>query len=312
MKLLTFKENGQLKVGIKTNHGILHIEKTAVLFNVVIPKSIEDIINDSVRMIPQLESLIKQAIENNKEGLFLEENDLIYGPAVPRPGKIICVGLNYKKHAEESNMPLPDYPILFNKYNNTIAAANEVINLPLNSKENDYEAELAIVIGKHTKNVGKDEALDYVFGYCNSNDLSSRDLQFRTNQWLLGKSCDGFCPLGPYLVTSTEVGNPNQLNIKATVNGEVRQNSNTSDMIFKCDEIVSYISDHMTLNPGDIILTGTPEGVIFGYLEDQRIYLKHGDQVTVEIEKLGALTNKFKKEAPTKNERTLDGNFINN
>ncbi|MFD9625394.1 fumarylacetoacetate hydrolase family protein [Peribacillus muralis] len=310
MKLLTFKENGQLKVGIKTNHGVLHIEKAADSFNIEIPNRIEDLIIDSVRLIPLLESLIKQAIEN-KKGLFLEEDVLSYGPAVPRPGKIICVGLNYKKHAEESNMPLPDYPILFNKYNNTIAAANEVINLPLNSKETDYEAELAIVIGKQAKNVGQDEALNYVFGYCNSNDLSSRDLQFRTNQWLLGKNCDGFCPLGPYLVTSTEVGNPNQLNIKATVNGEVRQNSNTSDMIFKCDEIVSYISEHMTLNPGDIILTGTPEGVIFGYLEDQRIYLKAGDQVTIEIEKLGALTNKFKKEAPTKNERALDGNVIN-
>lgn len=138
--------------------------------------------------------------------------------------------------------------------------------------------------------------MDYVFGYCNCNDLSSRDLQFRTHQWLLGKSLDGFSPLGPYLVTSDEVGDPNSLEIKTTVNGEVRQDSNTSDMIFKCNEIVSYISDHMTLSPGDIILTGTPEGVIFGYPEDQRVWLKDGDKVTVEIEKLGKLTNTFKQE----------------
>lgn len=312
MKLLTFEEDGQLKAGVKTDHGVLHVEKTAALFNAEVPKEIEEMIKDNVRLIPLLVSLIKKAVEENKEVLFLEENDLIYGPAVPSPGKIICVGLNYKKHAEESNMPLPDYPILFNKYNNAIAATNEVITLPFNSKENDYEAELAIVIGKQAKNVTKDEALDYVFGYCNSNDLSSRDLQFRTHQWLLGKSCDGFCPIGPYLVTSNEVGNPNQLTIKATVNEEVRQNSNTSDMIFKCDEIVSYISEHMTLNPGDIILTGTPEGVAFGYPEDQRVYLKDGDQVTIEIEKLGKLTNIFKEDSQKINESALDGNLINN
>lgn len=312
MKLLTFEEDGQLKAGVKTDHGVLHVEKTAALFNAEVPKEIKEMIKDNVRLIPLLESLIKKAVEENKEELFLEENDLIYGPAVPSPEKIICVGLNYKKHAEESNMPLPDYPILFNKYNNTIAATNEVITLPFNSKENDYEAELAIVIGKQAKNVTKDEALDYVFGYCNSNDLSSRDLQFRTHQWLLGKSCDGFCPIGPYIVTSNEVGNPNQLTIKATVNEEVRQNSNTSDMIFKCDEIVSYISEHMTLNPGDIILTGTPEGVAFGYPENQRVYLKDGDQVTIEIEKLGKLTNIFKEDSQKINASALDGNLINN
>lgn len=312
MKLLTFEEDGQLKAGVKIDHGVLHVEKTAALFNAEVPKEIKEMIKDNVRLIPLLESLIKKAVEENKEELFLEENDLIYGPAVPSPGKIICVGLNYKKHAEESNMPLPDYPILFNKYNNTIAATNEVITLPFNSKENDYEAELAIVIGKQAKNVTKDEALDYVFGYCNSNDLSSRDLQFRTHQWLLGKSCDGFCPIGPYIVTSNEVGNPNQLTIKATVNEEVRQNSNTSDMIFKCDEIVSYISEYMTLNPGDIILTGTPEGVAFGYPEDQRVYLKDGDQVTIEIEKLGKLTNIFKEDSQKIYESALDGKLINN
>lgn len=142
----------------------------------------------------------------------------------------------------------------------------------------------------------EEDPLDYVFGYCNCNDLSSIDLQFRTHRWLLGKSLDGFSPLGPYLVTSDEVGYSNRLEIKTTVNGEVRQHSNTSDMIFKCNEIVSYISEHMTLSPGDIILTGTPEGVMFGYPEDQRVWLKAGDEVTVEIEKLGKLTNTFKQE----------------
>jgi len=132
-----------------------------------------------------------------------------------------------------------------------------------------------------------------VFGYCCVNDLSARDLQLRTPQWLLGKTCDDFSPLGPWLVTADEVGNPNDLEIKAIVNGEVRQHSNTSDMIFPCDEIVSYISRHMTLVPGDIILTGTPEGVVLGYPPEKQVYLQPGDEVTIEIEKLGALTNRF-------------------
>lgn len=295
MKLLTFKENGQLKLGVKTDEGVLHIEKAATFFNKEVPASIEEVLNngDSVQV---LESLTKLALENRRKQFFLEEESLIFGPAVPKPGKMICVGLNYQKHAEESNMPTPEYPVLFNKFDNTVTAHNEIINLPFNSEENDYEAELVIVIGKEAKRISKDDALNYVFGYCNVNDLSSRDLQFRTNQWLLGKCCDGFSPLGPYLVTSDEVGDPNQLAIKTIVNGEVRQNSNTSDMIFKCNEIVSYISDHMTLSPGDIILTGTPEGVVFGLPEDERVYLQDGDAVTIKIEKLGKLTNTFKQE----------------
>jgi 2-keto-4-pentenoate hydratase/2-oxohepta-3-ene-1,7-dioic acid hydratase in catechol pathway len=296
MKLLTFKENGHLKLGVKTAEGVLDVEKAGVLFNREVPKTMEEVIGKGVGPLQELESLIKLAVESKDGQLFLEEESLTLGAAVPKPGKIICVGLNYQKHAEESNMPIPEYPILFNKFDNTVSAHKEVINLPRNSLENDYEAELVIVIGKEAKYVSKDEALDYVFGYCNANDLSSRDLQFRTNQWLLGKCCDGFSPLGPYLVTNDEVGDPNELQIKAIVNGEVRQDSSTSDMIFKCNEIISYVSEHMTLSPGDIILTGTPEGVVLGYPEEERVYLKDGDEVTIEIEKLGRLTNTFKQE----------------
>ncbi|WP_226528980.1 fumarylacetoacetate hydrolase family protein [Metabacillus niabensis] len=295
MKLLTFKQDNQLKLGIKTDKGVLHVEEAAKLLNAEVPQSIEEtLLNQS--NVEALQALVIGALEHSEESIFLDEKEITYGPAVPKPGKIICVGLNYKKHAEESNMPLPEYPILFNKFDNTISAHHDTISLPFNSLENDYEAELTIVIGKEAKRVSKEDALEYVFGYCNANDLSSRDLQFRTPQWLLGKSCDGFSPIGPYLVTSDEVGDPNQLKIKAIVNGEVRQNSTTSDMIFKCDEIVSYISDHMTLSPGDIIFTGTPEGVILGMPEKERVYLKEGDEVTIEIEKLGSLTNSFKQE----------------
>ncbi|EKN70590.1 fumarylacetoacetate hydrolase family protein [Schinkia azotoformans] len=298
MKLLTYKEDGQLKLGIKTDLGVLNVEKAGNTYNQEVPKTIEEVINNSENGLSVLDSLVKTALEVENSSLFLEEESLTMGPAVPNPGKIICVGVNYKEHAEESNMALPEYPLLFSKFNNTLSGHNQVVYLPNDSNENDYEAELVLVIGKEAKNVSKENALDYVFGYSNGNDLSSRDLQFRTVQWLLGKSPDGFCPVGPYVVTSDEVGDPHNLQIKSIVNGEVRQNSNTSFMIFKCDELVSYISNYMTLNPGDIILTGTPEGVALGYPEDERAnyYLKDGDVVTVEIDKLGKLTNTLKQE----------------
>lgn len=297
MKLLTFKENDMLKLGVKTDKGVVHIEKAAASLNIDAPKTMIEAIANGQASMDTLNSIVTQAVENDE--LLLNEDELTFGPAIPNPGKIICVGLNYRKHAEESNMPIPETPILFNKFDNSIAAHNEVINLPFNSKEDDYEAELGIIIGKEAKRVSEDDALDYVFGYANVNDLSARDLQLRTGQWLIGKALDGFCPVGPYIVTSDEVGDPNKLQIKAIVNGDVRQNSNTSDMIFSCKEIVSYVSDFMTLNPGDLILTGTPEGVAMGYPEDVRdeYYLKDGDEVTIEIEKLGKLTNTFKQES---------------
>lgn len=157
----------------------------------------------------------------------------------------------------------------------------------------DYEAELAMIIGVEARNVSVDDALEYVLGYCNANDLSARDLQFRSTQWLLGKSCDGFCPLGPYLVTSDEVSDPDHLSITCKVNGEIRQSSNTADMIFSTSEIISYVSIYMTLNPGDVILTGTPEGVVLGSPESEQRWLRRGDIVTVEIEGLGALINQM-------------------
>jgi 2-keto-4-pentenoate hydratase/2-oxohepta-3-ene-1,7-dioic acid hydratase in catechol pathway len=219
----------------------------------------------------------------------LNESDIIYAPAVSNPQKIICVGLNYRKHAEETKSDIPSSPILFNKFANGLSAHGDSIQLPHTSNEVDYEAELAIVIGKTAKNVDEASALDYVFGYCCANDLSARNLQRRTSQWMLGKTCDGFAPLGPYLVTADEVGDPDMLSISCSVNGEQKQSSNTSDMIFSCKAIISYISQHMTLVPGDIILTGTPEGVVVGYPKDQRVYLRDGDVVTVQIEKLGEL-----------------------
>ena len=299
MKLLTFVNNGDYQLGVVTEKGILDVATALMEVSTQngdsVPSTVHEVIDGGEAAVARLAQFTAQALElaGNDSSYLLDEAKLTLGPCVTHPNKIICVGLNYRKHAEETNAAIPQYPILFNKFNNTLTGHGDDIPLPKVSQKVDYEAELVIVIGKTAKYVTKEDALSHVFGYCSVNDLSARDLQLRTQQWLLGKSCDKFSPLGPYLVSADELGNPNDLDIKCTVNGEVRQHSNTSDMIFHCDEIVSYISQHMTLVPGDIILTGTPEGVVLGYPEDKQIYLKDGDIVTIEIEKLGKLTNRL-------------------
>jgi 2-keto-4-pentenoate hydratase/2-oxohepta-3-ene-1,7-dioic acid hydratase in catechol pathway len=296
MKFITIESDGVQSVGVKLEEGVLDLQKAlAIVPHELVPTDTMEIIEKYELIKPILSSYIENLIQNeniDKARYMLREDQITFGPCVTRPSKIICIGLNYRKHAEETNAPIPKYPILFNKFSNTLTGHDSSIPLPNRvTNQVDYEAELVIVIGKKTKYVTTEQALEHVFGYCNVNDLSARDLQMRTPQWLLGKTCDKFSPLGPYLVTADEVGDPNQLNIQCKVNGEVRQFSNTSDMIFRCDEIVSYISQHMTLYPGDIILTGTPEGVMLGYPEDKRVYLKDGDRVSIEIEGLGTLTN---------------------
>lgn len=294
MKLLSFRQNGDTRLGIHTDAGILDVTEASVVhgYEETAKLSIQQVIEGGAEVLDKLRGLML-ITENSPNGAMqlLDESKLDFAPCVTSPGKIVCVGLNYRKHAEETNAAIPQTPILFSKFNNALAGHLEQIPLPAATQQVDYEAEMAIVIGRQASGVSKEEALDYVFGYCCANDLSARDLQFRTQQWLLGKTCDKFAPVGPYLVTADEAGNPNKLSISCTVNGEVRQSSNTEDMIFHCNEIISYISQHMTLEPGDIILTGTPEGVVLGYPPEQRVFLKAGDRVTVEIEKLGRLTN---------------------
>jgi len=301
MKLVSFLKGNHYTLGVRTDHGVLDVVAAAMTPGyeiAALPLTIQEAIEGGAAAQAALQQLVDSIMVNpaSVAELLREEQSLTWGPCVPSPSKIICVGLNYRKHAEETNAPIPAYPILFNKFNNTLNGHGHDVPLPRVSNEVDYEAELVIVMGAKAKYIDKQSALDYVYGYCCVNDVSARDLQMRTQQWLLGKSCDGFSPLGPYLVTKDEVGNPNQLSISTTVNGKVRQSSNTSDMIFHCDEIVSYISQHMTLEPGDIILTGTPEGVVLGDPVDQRVYLRDGDLVTISIEKLGQITNRFVEE----------------
>lgn len=287
MRFIQFKSEVQTRLGIKTEKGIIDVEQAAKLLSIDVPISIEQVITGGEEALIPLRELI------TKDVPYLSEEEIVYAPCITQPEKIICVGLNYVNHAKESNMEIPTSPVLFSKFNNALSAHNQTISLPKNAEKFDYEAELVIVIGKEAFNVSKDEALSYVFGYTIGNDLSARDLQFRTGQWLLGKTCDQFAPIGPELVTADEI-DPTNLHIQCRVNGEIRQSANTRNMIFDCATIVSYLSQHFTLKPGDIIFSGTPDGVILGYPEDQQVWLKSGDEVQVYIENIGTLVNVLK------------------
>ena len=284
MKLVNFYAGEKVYLGIKTDKGIINVEKTANNHNLNVPTTIEQVINGNMKAIAELKELEK--LDNP----ILPEEDIVYAPCVTKPEKIICVGLNYAPHVEESKMELPKNPVLFSKFNNALAAHKQTIQLPKVDEKFDYEAELVIVIGKEAANVSEEEALSHVFGYTVGNDLSARSLQFVSGQWLLGKSLDHFAPIGPYLVTADDI-DPNNLDIRCEVNGELRQSGNTKDMIFDIATIINYVSKHMTLKPGDVIFSGTPEGVIIGYPEEQQVWLKSGDKVAVSIENIGELVN---------------------
>ncbi|MCM3901201.1 MAG: fumarylacetoacetate hydrolase family protein [Pyrinomonadaceae bacterium] len=208
---------------------------------------------------------------------------------VPRPGKLICIGLNYRDHAAESNMPIPERPVVFSKFSTAVIAPGEAVIVPPTSKQVDYEAELAVVIGRRAKNVSVSHALDYVLGYTVFNDVSARDFQFADGQWQRGKSCDTFAPMGPKIVTADGVPDPHKLSIKLRLNGKTMQDSNTDQLIFGVPELVAFLSETITLEPGDVIATGTPPGV--GFARKPPVFLKAGDVMEVEIEGLGTLNN---------------------
>ncbi len=207
---------------------------------------------------------------------------------IERPGKIVCVGLNYRDHAEEQGVELPKAPLFFAKYTTSLIGPGDPIVIPPAVQQCDYEAELGVVIGATVKRVSKENALEAVRGYVVANDVSARDLQFADGQWTRGKSPDTFCPVGP-LVPASEVADPHALPIRAIVSGETLQDSNTSNLIFGIDEIISYASQTSTLEPGDLILTGTPAGV--GVFRDPKRLLQPGDSVTIQIDGVGEITN---------------------
>ena len=208
---------------------------------------------------------------------------------IERPQKIICVGLNYSDHAAEQGTPAPEKPILFAKWPNTLIGPGEPIVIPAITQKVDYEAELGVVIGSRTSRVSVENALEAVAGYVCVNDVSARDLQFSDSQWTRGKSPDTFCPVGPAVVPAAEIPDPQALRIRAVLNGQTMQDSTTANMIFGIAEIISFISQAITLEPGDLIATGTPAGV--GAFRDPPVFLQPGDEITIEIQGIGSLTN---------------------
>lgn len=219
-------------------------------------------------------------------------DEVFLASPVPRPGKVICIGLNYRNHAIESGMEIPKSPIVFSKFVTSVTGADGDIVLPKDSSQVDYEAELAVVIGRRAKHVSREDAMDHVFGYTNLNDVSARDLQFADGQWQRGKSCDTFSPTGPFVATKDEIADPHELRIMFRLNGEILQDSTTSELIFRIPELIEFLTRSVTLEPGDIIATGTPPGV--GFARKPPIFLKDGDICEVEIEGLGILRNQVR------------------
>jgi 2-keto-4-pentenoate hydratase/2-oxohepta-3-ene-1,7-dioic acid hydratase in catechol pathway len=289
LTLLTMRRSDEFRLGVKTDQGILDVPEAAKLLQMYAPATVDDLLQHEDG--PSLNALADAALKSTAtRAAFINEADIEYGPIVTRPEKIVCVGLNYRRHAKEVNLPIPAQPVLFSKFNNALTAHRGAIKLPVEiATKFDYETELVIVIGRKAKNVPEAEALSYIAGYCTGNDFSARDLQFdRGGQWMVGKTPDQFAPLGPYMVTADQI-DPDKLKIECQVNGETRQSSNTDDFIFNTAQMVTYISRHLTLAPGDIIFTGTPEGVIMGYPKEKQVWLKAGDQITCSVENLGVL-----------------------
>ena len=241
---------------------------------------------DTATRLERDENAFNEAREN---GWLVAAKDAYWFAPVPRPGKIVCVGLNYRDHATESGLAVPATPVIFSKFSSCVIAPGEPVVIPTTSEKLDYEAELAIVIGRHAKHVTADRAYDYVLGYTAFNDVTARDFQFGDGQWQRGKSCDTFAPMGQTIVTTDEIPDPHTLRITMKVNGAVMQDSNTNQLIFRAPQIIEFITKSISLEPGDVIATGTPSGV--GFARKPPVFLKPGDRMDVEIERIGALGN---------------------
>ncbi|MBL8154026.1 MAG: fumarylacetoacetate hydrolase family protein [Anaerolineae bacterium] len=283
MKLMTFDFQGRTRIGALIDHTGMH---RVVDFSQADPNLPGDMIG-LLRGGSAALAAARHAATNPSASLPLSEVKL--RAPIPRPGKIICIGLNYRDHAAETGQPIPQYPVVFSKYANTVIAAGDPIMLPRVSDQVDYEAELGFVIGKTARHVPAAQGLDYVAGYLPINDVSARDYQSRVSQWTMGKTFDTFAPMGPALVTSDEVPDAGNLQISLSINGETLQNSNTNELIFGIAQLVEALSEVMTLEPGDLISTGTPPGV--GVARNPKRFLRPGDQVSVTIESLGTLSN---------------------
>ena len=282
MKLLSFSTEYQDKLGVLVG------DKIAVITSSSLPSKMMDLIQAGPKVWNQVKAVLKSG-----KVQWLDSSSVKILAPIRRPGKIVAIGLNYMDHCREQNVPVPDRPVVFTKFTTAIIGPDEPISWDPNlTSEVDYEVELGVVIGKKTRRVSVDQALDYVFGYTIINDISARDLQFSDKQWVRAKSLDTFCPFGPVIVTADEIPNPQNLHLSCKLNGEIMQNSSTSEMVFGVAELISRLSQAFTFEPGDIISTGTPDGV--GIYRKPQVFLKDGDQLSLEIEGIGHLENHVK------------------
>jgi 2-keto-4-pentenoate hydratase/2-oxohepta-3-ene-1,7-dioic acid hydratase in catechol pathway len=279
MRLLTFQDqSGHSRAGVLVQGNVLSLEDAGF-------SDLISVLAGGAESLAKIENWIYQP---PPEALLPWGSVTLLAP-IPRPPKFICVGLNYRDHAIESGLPIPEIPVIFSKFSNTVIGPGAPIVLPKNSTKPDYEAELAFVIGKPGRHIPADKWLEHVAGYTIVNDVSARDFQLATSQWLMGKTFDTFAPMGPYLVTADEIIDPHSLAIGTTINGEVLQDSNTRELIFRIPEIVARLSSVFTLETGDIVSTGTPPGV--GMARKPPRWLRPGDDVIVRVEGLGELRN---------------------
>jgi 2-keto-4-pentenoate hydratase/2-oxohepta-3-ene-1,7-dioic acid hydratase in catechol pathway len=292
MRLLSYRDGHNERLGVAVGERALAVD--AVLPGG--PATMRDLLAGGPHLVAALrEAVASQAARIETDGSSLADLTLL--APLPRPGKVVAIGLNYHAHAVEQKVEPPAAPLIFAKFTTSVIGPGEAITWdPALTAQVDYEAELAVVIGRTARNVGAAEALDFVLGYTCDNDVSARDLQFGDRQWVRGKSLDTFCPLGPVLVTTDEIPDPGVLDIGGQVNGERRQASNTSDLIFSVATIVAHCARAFTLEPGDVILTGTPSGV--GVFREPPTFLHDGDIVAVEIAGIGRLVNPCREVGP--------------
>jgi 2-keto-4-pentenoate hydratase/2-oxohepta-3-ene-1,7-dioic acid hydratase in catechol pathway len=291
LKLVRYRDEEKEHYGVLTKNKVICLPRLAKRLNKELPHFLEGFIASGARSIETAEKLLENAAENDVERVSSSINEVTLLAPIASPPKIICLGLNYRDHVVEQNAAIPDEPIIFIKPHTTIIGPHENIVKPSFVKKLDYEAELAIVIARKAKKVSVSEAESHIFGYTVLNDVSARDIQFKDGQWTRGKSFDTFAPIGPCITTANQLRDTSNLSIRTWVNKELRQNSSTKNMVFDVYEIIYHLSKVMTLEPCDIIATGTPAGVGFSF-KPQPKFLQAEDTVRIDIENIGSLENR--------------------
>jgi acylpyruvate hydrolase len=312
MQLATFSHQGLQRVGLLDQDRVIDVNRAyaallarrgdpraGAMADALVPADMIGILEGGERTLAAIHEAGESVRERfgsgeqseglRRDGVVFTRSEVALKPPIPRPGKLILLGLNYRDHAEETGQKIPEVPTLFAKYHNSVIGPGAAILIPRATEQIDYEAEFAFVIGRRCHHISRERALDYVAGYTIINDVSARDFQFATSQWMVGKAFDTHCPMGPSLVLKDEIPDPHVLDISLSIAGEVLQRSNTRQLIFKIPETVEYLAQVMTLEPGDVISTGTPAGV--GFTRKPPRWLRPGETVRVEIAGLGVLEN---------------------